>query len=252
MNRKLVSGWCLAWVLITAACGSDSTTATPTTAEPTTAPTTQQPAAQKVRKSQDPVEPVDVTSLWVRRDGDRVWTETRPPQEPLRTTGIPALEGMLPWPVASLRDGTIAIAGGYDGATVFPLSRVVASTDGGDSWTTYDVPEVEGERRSTTGHVLLSDRRLLVLVSNWSDDRVGQPSDRHHGFFVSDADDLGKLRPFHPRFSPPLTPTIDPWPAWVSLDASAAPDPVLWTATWDHRLYYSIDDGRRFTELTLP
>jgi hypothetical protein len=30
------------------------------------------------------------------------------------------------------------------------------------------------------------------------------------------------------------------------------PDPVIWTTTWDHRVYASTDDGRSFREVPVP
>ncbi len=234
-------------MLTTAACGSDSTNV-----QPVSAPTITEPSIQKVVKSGRPIEPVEVADLWVRRDGDRIWADPRPPRDVTRPAQIEALDGLLQWPVPSLSEGTIAVAGGADGATVFPLMRIAASTDDGGSWTTYDVPEVDGERRATIGHALVSDGRLMVLVGNWTDDRRGRPSDRHHGFFISDADDLGQLTPVHPTFTPPLTPTDEAWPPWMSLNASSEPDAVLWTTTWDDRIYASTDDGRSFQEVPLP
>jgi hypothetical protein len=39
------------------------------------------------------------------------------------------------------------------------------------------------------------------------------------------------------------------WSPIVSLQASAAPDPVIWVTTWDRLLYVSADDGRSFRQI---
>jgi hypothetical protein len=271
-------------MLTTAACGGVATNV-----EPLSAPAITEPSVQKVVKSGPPIEPVDVTSLWVRRRGDRIWaTDARPPRPAGagRHTGCarvaseldvctasdvsPALRwtltggdtwtriaapihGVLPGFVPSLVPGAMAMALGGDGATLFPLLRVLLSTNYGETWTTYEVPEVDEERRFTTGHVLLSDGRLLVVVEAWSDDRLDHHSKRHHGFFVSDPADLGDLHPVEPKFVPPLdVPERGEWGCCTNLYASTDPDPVIWTTTWDRRIYASTDDGRTFREVPLP
>ena len=250
---------------------------------PTTTPSAD-PTRQEVVRTRHPIEPIDLTDLWVRRRGDRVWVADERPPRPAgsgRHTGcrrvtsdldlcttadvspairwtrdggatwtrVPApVHGVLTGFVPSLVPGRMVLALGGDGATLFPLLRVLSSTDDGTNWTTYEVPEVDGERRYTRGEVLLSNGRLLVLVEAWSDDTLERHSARHHGFFVSTVDNLGDLSPVEPRFVPPLGTPSD-HVCCISLDASSDPDPVLWTTTPDRRLYYSVDDARTFREL---
>ena len=268
-------------MLLTAACSGELIEG-----HPATAPTTAEPTRHEVERARPPIEPIDESEVWVRRNGERIWVAGERPRpvgagriagcvivagdidlcndtkrggvrwtaddgSTWKRSDLPTT-GVLHWVVPSLRALALAVANGGDGATLFPLLSVDVSEDLGETWTTYEVPEVAGERRYTSGHVLLPDGRLLLIVGNWSGDGPRRPSGRHHGFFVSDSDDPGRLRPIEPTFSPPLIEPKQNWPCCVYLDASAAPDPVLWTITSDHRIYASVDEGRTFRELPIP
>lgn len=170
----------------------------------------------------------------------------------------PAAQNLLAWPLPSFVDspseGTMAYALGGDGATLFPFTQTARTTDGGESWTTYDVQPVDGETGRLNGGVVLNDRRLLVLIGGWSDDGPRRPGRLHHGFWVSDGDDWGSFAPWEPTYSPPLEPTADGWYPVSSLEASAGSrqdviQDVMWSIAHPDLLYVSTDDGQTFTAI---
>jgi hypothetical protein len=145
-----------------------------------------------------------------------------------------------------------AKVGGGDGATLFPFEATARSHDGGQTWTTYDVAAVDGERAYTSGQVVLSDGRLLVLLTSWSDDRRSRPGPRHHGLWVSDGDDWSRFTPYDEAsfLPPPGPPPAGGRLAELSWQASLGADPqrggVIWLQGWDDRLYVSSDAARTF------
>jgi hypothetical protein len=157
----------------------------------------------------------------------------------------------LPSLVDGVTEGTTAYALGSDGATLFPFERVARSTDGGESWTTYDVDRVEGELAYLGGGAVLNDGSLLVLLGNWSGDRRRRPSEVWHGLWITDQSDWSRFAPWQPTYSPPLDPTEDGWSPLVSLDAhpSGGDGDVLWSVTSSSQLYVSTDDGKTFTAI---
>lgn len=161
---------------------------------------------------------------------------------------VPALEGLMQWRLPSLaRDQhQLAVLGGGDGATLFPFEKAARSTDGGDSWTAFPVTHPDGVMSYVAGGVLLSDSRLATLVTHWSDDKVGRPSDRPRGLMVSAGDDWSRFTPLKARFTPALTSPEPPWSPIESIDAMAGEQPVIWVTTSDNRLYVSVDDARTF------
>jgi hypothetical protein len=163
----------------------------------------------------------------------------------------PAAENLLAWSLPSLvespSEGTMAYALGGDGATLFPFEQTARSTDGGESWTTYDVERVDDEVAYLNGGVVLSDGRLLVLLGNWSNDRPHRPSSIHHGLWVSEGDDWGRYAPWEPTYSPPLEATADGWHPVTSLEATWWRREVIWSITSSGLLYVSTDDARTFT-----
>jgi hypothetical protein len=167
----------------------------------------------------------------------------------IEESAVPRMGRLLPWPARSLQPGTIAIAGGGDGATLFPFQRVVRSTDAGATWRRFDVPLFDGERGYSAGHVVATDGRLLVLLDHFSGDRPHRPSARHHGLWSSRGPDWASYRPVRVRLAPDQEPAPDGWSPVASLSASADPDPVLWVTTWDHRAYVSTDQARSFQEV---
>lgn len=185
---------------------------------------------------------------WSRRR----WSELAPitPQP----TAVPgSLEGLMVNEIVSLQPQVSALVGGGDGATLFPFQKVARSSDDGATWTTYDVPEIGGERAFTSGEVVLPDRRLLVLLGSWSGDRRNHPGQQHHGLWMSTGHDWSTYRPVQPVFKPTLRPPPGGWlAAWSSLDslwASSTDGGVIWAQTWDNRLYASIDGARSFAEV---
>jgi hypothetical protein len=166
----------------------------------------------------------------------------------------PAADHLLAWPLPTLvespSEGTMAYALGGDGATLFPFERTSRSTDGGETWTTYDVARVDDELAYLNGGVVLSDGRLLVLLGSWSNDRPHRPSNIHHGLWVSEGDDWGRFTPWEPTYSPPLDPTADGWHTASSLETSAwSGQDVIWSVTSSGQLYVSTDDGGTFTAI---
>lgn len=155
---------------------------------------------------------------------------------------------LLPLEVPSLRRGTRVVIGGGDGATLLPFQRLAVSEDW-DDWSITPLPLFDGERAYVSGAVTLRDGRLVALLDHFSDDRPGQPGDRHHGLWASERGDLLRYTPYRPRFVPPLRRPPDGWGALVSLDAARTPDPVVWATTWDHRLYVSTGAMRTFREV---
>lgn len=161
---------------------------------------------------------------------------------------VPALKGMQQWRLPSLaRDRhQLAVLGGGDGATLFPFEQVARSTDGGDSWTVFPVTRPNAVMPYAAGGVLLSDSRLVTLVSHWSDDDVNRPSDRPRGLMVSAGDDWSRFTPLETRFTPALTSPEPPWSPIESIDAMPGEHPAIWVTTSDNRLYVSVDDARTF------
>lgn len=155
---------------------------------------------------------------------------------------------LLQLQVPSLDGATRVVIGGGDGATLLPFERVARSEEYGD-WTVQPLPLFSGERAYVSGAVTLSDGRLVALLDHFSDDRGGHPANRNHGLWVSDGEDLSSYAPMVPRFVPALTQNPDGWSAVVTLDATTAPDPVVWVTTWDQRLYVSRDGMRTFREV---
>jgi hypothetical protein len=147
---------------------------------------------------------------------------------------------------SGLSEGLRAFVLGGDGATLFPFERTMRSTDGGDTWTASDVPMTHGQRAYVTGQVVLSDRRLLVLLANWSGDRGGRPSALHHGLWISDGQNWGHFAPWKPRFTPGLEPTERGWSPLQSLGASTSDTGgVIWVLT-ANKLYVSVDEAQTF------
>lgn len=174
-------------------------------------------------------------------DGGHTWTpSTVDFGEPLMIT-----------PVVSLRPGVLAVTGGSDGATLYPLQKAARSSDGGASWEFFEIGEQDGAMPYSSGGVALSDGRLLDLIGDWSDDRIGRPSQRHHGLWVSDGEDWSRYGPHRPRFDPPLADPPRGGSPLVVLRGSAEPDPVVWVETWDQRVYVSTDDAATFHEIVV-
>lgn len=178
----------------------------------------------------------------------RPWTEawytaTRQPLD------IPGLEGLMQQQTTSFAPDVRAVSGGSDGATLFPFEAMARSTDGGATWTTYDVPKVDGARAYSSGEVVLTDGRVLALLDQWSDDRKGRPSDRPHGLYVSAGDDWSHYVPFPATFLPALTPAPRGWPPVQSLQASAEDGGVIWMRSYDGLVYASTDGARTFREI---
>jgi hypothetical protein len=181
----------------------------------------------------------------------RRWTSDRhdPTVEERAARDGAAVPGLLPWRAGSLSPRVQAVVGGGDGATLFPFQQAARSTDGGATWTTYDVPKVDGARAYTSGQVVLADGRLLVLLNQWSDDRNGHPSSRPHGFYVSAGDDWSHYTSIMPTFLPALTPAPRGWSPLTSLVTSASNGGVVWTMTYDGLVYASTDGARTFREI---
>jgi hypothetical protein len=177
----------------------------------------------------------------------RPWTKAwyAAPPTPL---DVPGLEGLMQQPTTSFAPGVRAVSGGGDGATLFPFEAMARSTDGGASWTSYEVPKVDDERAYSSGEVVLPDGQVLALLTNWSDDRRNRPSDRHHGFYESHGDDWSHYSPVTPTFRPALPPTPRGWSPLTALQASATGGGVIWTTTDDERVYVSVDAGQTFRE----
>jgi hypothetical protein len=163
--------------------------------------------------------------------------------------GYPFTDRLMPMPLVSLASGVDAVAGGGDGATLFPFEQV-ARLWSPDDVSAYRVEKVDGARGFASGAVVLSDGRILTLLADWSDDR-GRPSARHHGLWVSDGDDWASYAPVEPVFSPPLPARTSGTPPLRALAASVDPDPVIWVQTSDDRVYVSTDGAATFTELRI-
>ena len=162
----------------------------------------------------------------------------------------PDPQGLLDSPVTSLLPDTLGYVLGGDGATLLPFDRTARSTDQGLTWTTFDVPQVDGEQAYVTGTVVLADGRLLVCLNNWSGDRPNRPSRVHHGLWISDGDDWASFTPYEPPFSPPIQDAVQEWPAHQGLEATTSPSgAVIWTSSPEGMLYVSTDDGATFTEI---
>ena len=164
---------------------------------------------------------------------------------PSRATG---LTGLLPWTADSLDPDVVGVAGGGDGATLFPFARIARSTDGGSTFAAVDVPATQGARAFGSGFVVLADGRLLALLDHWSDDRDGRPSDRWHGLYASTGGDWSAYAPVRPDFTPAPSPAPRGFSPLVSLEADPARGGVVWTRTWEGRLYVSTDGARTFKE----
>jgi hypothetical protein len=174
--------------------------------------------------------------------------EVMPPALESTQGQVPALEDLIQWRLPSLVRGErqLAVLGGSDGATLFPFEKAARSTDGGESWTVFDVAQPGDVMSYAAGGVVLSDSRLLTLVSHWSDDRADRPTDRPRGLIVSAGDDWSRFTPIETRFTPALTSPKPAWSAIESIGAMPGEHPVIWVTTYDNRLYISVDDARTF------
>ena len=170
-------------------------------------------------------------------------------QEPTYLSAATGLGHLMPWTATSLADGVVGVVGGGDGATLFPFERTARSTDGGDTFTTVDVPLSHGARAYGSGFVVLADGRLLALLDHWSDDRSGRPGPGHHGLWVSSGDDWSLYAPTESRFRPALGRAPRGFSPLVSLAASGQHGGVIWVQTWDDRVYASTDSARTFREV---
>jgi hypothetical protein len=167
---------------------------------------------------------------------------------------LPELEGLLQDEIPSLARGLRAVIGGGDGATLFPFQAVARSADDGSTWRRTDVPRFDGETAYTSGAVVLPDGRLLVLLQDFSDDRLRHPAQRHHGLWVSDGDDWSSYRPWRPRFRPALTPPVadGAFSGNQGIDmigASGARGGVIWTVSGHDRVHVSTDGARTFVQI---
>lgn len=172
-----------------------------------------------------------------------------PERTQLRESAGEVLGRLLPYPTISLAPGIDAVVAGGDGATLLPFEKVARSTDGGAHWRVATLPRFDGEMAYTSGAVVTADGRLLALLDHFSDDRRNDPGPRDHGLWVSEDGDWSSYRPLSPRMVPEPEPSPGGWGTVVSLDASRAPDPLIWLTTWDHRLYVSTDGGASFREI---
>jgi hypothetical protein len=170
-------------------------------------------------------------------------------QRPTYPSTATGLGHLIPWTATSLADGVVGVVGGGDGATLFPFSRTARSTDGGDTFTTVDVPLTHGARAYGSGFVVLAHGRLLALLDHWSDDRSGRPGPGHHGLWVSDGDDWATYATAEPRFRPALGTAPRGFSPLVSLAASVPHGGVIWVQTWEDRVYVSTDSARTFREV---
>lgn len=252
-----------------------STTGSPATPKPLRPPATIDPDDPDAWLSQVRVtrrgEVVRFHALWVAGEGDRdhralvvgngaerrhlarpndaVLRQAFPTPSPTPPAEAAAVLGRLMlFPVPSLDPSTRAVIGGGDGATLLPFQRVARSEEY-DDWFVQPLPRIDGEMAYVSGAVALGDGRLVALLDHFSDDRAGRPSDRHHGLWASHGRDWSAYSPLGARFEPPLPRVPDGWGPIVSLGATAAPDPIVWVTTWDHRLYVSSDQMRTFHEL---
>src|SRR4051794_10947148 len=91
------------------------------------------------------------------------------------------LGGDLPELVPTASDRVHAVLLGGDGATLFPWTRILESTDGA-AWTSYDGPE--DPIAYVDSPAVLPDGRLLINVEVWSDQRAGRPAARPVGTYV--------------------------------------------------------------------
>ncbi len=171
------------------------------------------------------------------------------PTPPGPRPDLAELEGLLQSPAHTTVDRVRAVVGGGDGATLFPFQAVARSTDRGATWRRFDVPRFDGEMAYVSGEAVLPGGRLLVLLSNFSDDRRGDPSPRHHGLWVSLGGDWSSYTELVPTFDPPLLPTEHGWPSAVGVGASPEGGGVVWVTTWDDRLYVSTDGAATFREI---
>lgn len=184
---------------------------------------------------------------------ERRWYGERRPDRP---AAPPGMRGLMVSTVVSLAPGVRALVGGGDGATLFPFQATARSTDGGRTWTTFEVPRVDGERGYLAGEVVLPDGRLLVMVADWSGDRRDRPSRRHHGLWVSDEADWSSFSPYRPASTPPPSevargedlPLAGRWSSLEGLSVDAASG-VMWVETQDDRLHVSTDGARTFREI---
>ncbi len=158
-----------------------------------------------------------------------------------------AVAPLLPQVVPSLAPVQALVAGG-DGATLLPFERAARSEDGGATWTTYDVPRIEGALAYVAGGVALADGRLVVLLDHWSGDREGNPQGPFHGLWASEGADWAAYRPLRPDFRPALTPDPHGGSPVVALSATPSDGLVVLT-TWDGRVYVSEDSTRSFHEV---
>jgi photosystem II stability/assembly factor-like uncharacterized protein len=120
----------------------------------------------------------------VSRDGGASWSEHE-----LGTSGDD-----LVLTIESADPRVMAVLSGGDGATLFPFGEALRSRDGGRTWERMTMAGVADTPYVSFGAVL-PDGSLLVNLNAWSDDRVGEPGQQHHGLYRSNGDDWVDLLP---------------------------------------------------------
>lgn len=187
---------------------------------------------------------------WNDRTATVAFPEVAEPRQ-----GPPNDDFSLLQPVPSLdpgvSEGVSAYVMGGDGSTYLSFERVARSTDAGESWDLFDVPPVDDALPYIARAVALEDGRLLALVPGWSND-TRRPGPNHHGLWVSDGDDWGSYAPVEPTYSPALSPQPKGFASVESLGGSRTnAGGVVWSTTWDGKLYASTDDGATFSEVAV-
>ena len=79
--------------------------------------------------------------------------------------------------------------------------------------------------------LVTGDGRLVAILEHFSDDRPNRPSARRHGLWTSVGSDWSSYLPLRAPMSPPPEPAADGWSTFVSIEASADPNPVIWMTT---------------------
>lgn len=184
------------------------------------------------------------------RGSSATWAKHQPLTKKMPPPSLDAFNGLLASPVESLAPGTRAFVAGGDGATLLPFQAVARSTDGG-AWEAYVIPKTQGDQAYDDGDLVLPDGRLLVLLDWWSSDRGWtKPRPEDHGLWISDRDSWATYTPYHPMFSPGLTPSdlITGIDAEPGAGRQASHGLVLAT-TRDNRLYVSTDGAQTFHEI---
>ena len=125
-------------------------------------------------------------------DGGASWREHQLPKD----------DNSLFQLVPSAASDTMAVIGGGDGATLFPLAALYRGTRDGASWQVVERGKPTAYGR---GVAVLPDRRLMVEIEAWSDQRAGAPAPRPVGLYLSDGGDWADLSPMTvPGDMPPL------------------------------------------------